>query len=177
MNRTTFDDGILRFHHDEKRGDYSISLNIHRIAAELDDEERIGLAKCLLRNLSYEDHIARAVIDRMLGDEGGWWASTDGRIRQELLTKIEGELASGYKWSWLGWLRDAIRDIHHEKRLYWMLYHDEEIGLAFRNWCRKVGIESNYTDKLDADAQAIIDSIEKAFEGLKAGLPIPEEPK
>lgn len=174
MNDTTFEEGILKLHHDKKDEDYSVSLNFHRIAAELSIEDRISFARCILINLSYEDHIAMEVINRLTDKVDGWCSSTDSELRLEALVKMEDELISGYKWSWLRWLQEKIKDLGHDKRLYWMLYHDESIGLEFQRWCKSMGIESNYTDKLDADTQALADLIETAIEGLKNGKAVTE---
>lgn len=157
-----------------KYAEGKLTIDLQKLIAEgLNNDEREALIEDALRAISFDDGVARAVIKRLAGGDYEWWSSTDPKLRHEALCKMENELMSGCRWSWLNWLKDAVRDIHNDKRIYWMLYHDNELGDRFREWCKRHGVEANYYEEKEAALAEIINKFETAIDNLKAGMPLP----
>lgn len=146
---------------------------IELIAEGLNQDEREELLKDALRTTAFDDAVAKAVIDRLTNLNYDWWSSTDPELRLEALCKMEDELISGYKWSWLRWLQDAVKSINNDKRLYWALWHDEEMRDQFQAWCRRHDFPCNYYEDREAEVAEIIQKFNIAIENLKAGTPVP----
>ena len=145
------------------------------VADGMTDDEREALIGDALRHISFDDAVARAVIDRLTNKNYEWWSGSDPELRHYALCQMEHELISGHQWYWLSWLKDAVKDIHNDKRLYWMLYHDDELGDRFREWCKRRDIESNYDEHKEADVAKILEGFDTAIANLKAGIPVPDK--
>lgn len=154
----------------------NIEIDLLELIDNLPEDEQEALLRHSLLKIAYNDAVAKAVIERLTDDPNPdcWWSSTDPELRFKMLCKIEDQLISGYNWYWLQWLRDAVKGLHNDKRLYYALYHDDQMGPLFRDWASKHGFPSHHHEDQDEKCQQIIKHFDDAIDGLKKGKEIKE---
>lgn len=143
-----------------EKGGVRIELNFSKLAESLSREDRMNMASALCW-----DEVMQEAIDRLAGQSEAW-SSTDSEKSFEFLKQQIVDKALQLKFHAFSKVRDDLRDMFFESRLYWKLYHDETLPEKFDVWAwlKANGFEgSNYTD---VEASALADSIVVKIEAV-----------
>lgn len=122
--------------------------------------------------LATDREVVESVVDHILGRDEQGWSTGDPNRCQKILGEAEDFMLTDRKYSWKPWdeLRQKLKDIRADERLYWVLYHqiDQDVSRRVFEELRRLGVESNYTTKeADEDIAAIGKMIEDTFKQMK----------
>jgi len=140
-----------------KNGTISFQFDLREFIDQLEDDEKMQLVEFL----TWEKVMEEAV-KRLIGESESW-GSDDDILTIEVLSKMEQNVLSGYKWSYLRDLDRLSKDLTAHEHLYWKMYHDPINGAFFRKWLSENNIESNYTHNLP-DYQSLRKFVEEKLE-------------
>lgn len=130
-----------------KEGQVSFGFDLTEFLDSLTDEEKQEVVEYITW-----DEVLKQAIQRLIGESDSW-QSDDDLLTLEVLTKMEENLLSGYKWSYLSELNKVSRDIAAHEHIYWKMFHDPIHGEFFRQWMKDNKIESNYTGTWETHEQ------------------------
>lgn len=121
--------------------------------------------------LATDWEVVESVVDHILGRDEQGWSTGDPNRCQQILGEVEDFMLADRKYFWKPWdeLRQKLRDIRADERLYWVLYHkiDQDVSQGVFNELRRLGVESNYTAKeADGDIESIRQMIEDTFKDM-----------
>lgn len=94
-----------------------------------------------IRHFSMEEDIRDEVVNQLSGENYDFWWGDDDDRRLKILSALEDELISRYKWSFIYEIRDYVEKCRDNRELYWKLYHSGEWG---RKWLEQNHIRINY---------------------------------
>ena len=137
MKPTTINDrNEITFYFPNDEG--SVTFDLFQIVRSMDNESRMKFAEVV-----GWDNVFDYVIKRLCCETESWDGSDD-RSRLELLSKIEDDLLSGYKWGPLQKLDNAAAHMTSEFHIYWKMYHDKQHREFFHKWLEQHGLSSQY---------------------------------
>lgn len=122
-----------------KEGQVSFGFNLTEFLDSLTDEEK----QEVVEHITW-DAVMKQAVQRLIGESDSY-QSDDDLLSLEVLTKMENNLLSGYKWTYLAELNRLSRDIAAHEHIYWKMFHDPIHSDFFEKWMKENGIESNYT--------------------------------
>lgn len=122
--------------------------------------------------LATDGEVVESVVDHLLGRDEQGWSTGDPNRCQQILGEVEDFMLADRKYFWKPWdyLRQKLKDIRADERLYWVLYHqiDPDVSRRVFDELRRLGVESNYTTKeADKDIAVIGKMIEDTFKDMK----------
>lgn len=143
------------------QGQVSFGFNLSEFLDNLTDEEK----QEVVEHITW-DAVMKQAVQRLLGESDSY-ASDDDLLSFEVLSKMETNLLSGYKWTYLAELNRLSRDIAAHEHIYWKMYHDPIHGDFFENWMKQNGIQSNYTGEWETHEQfrRLVETKLTAFSG------------
>lgn len=144
----------------------TVEIDLRRFCGNLSDEERSLVADCITWDVIMDKAVER-LIEGMSAE--GSWDEYDMEHRLRILSAIEDQLLSGYKWSILASLRVLSRRLIEHKELYWKLRHDRIYGdlgnRLFTTWLEREGLSDNCSEDVP-DHRAFMLMVELKFDEM-----------
>lgn len=122
--------------------------------------------------LATDREVVESVVDHILGRDEQGWSTGDPNRCLRILGEVEDFQLEYVKYNWNPWseIKQKLKDIRADERLYWVLYHqiDTQVSVQVFNELRRLGVESNYTtNEADKDIAVIGKIIENTFKDMK----------
>ena len=118
--------------------------------------------------LATDREVIESVVDHILGRDEQGWSTGDPTRCQQILGEVEDFMLADRKYFWKPWdeLRQKLKDIRADERLYWILYHqiDQDVSRRVFDELQRLGVKDNYTtNEADKDIATIGKMIEDTF--------------
>jgi hypothetical protein len=127
--------------------------------------------KEVLSWLATDWEVMESVVDHILGRDEQGWSTGDSNRCQKILGEVEDFHLANVRYDWKPWdeIKQKLRNIRADERLYWVLYHqiDSQTSKMVFDELRRLGVESNYTTKeADEDIATIHEVIKDTFKQM-----------
>ena len=163
-----------------KKDGITITLDLGQLAENLSADDKRALAQVLCW-----DELLNEAKARLAGSSEAW-SSCDKELSFDFLKTQIIDQALALRFGAYSRAHDALRDMGFDSRLYWKLYHSDDVvydrsgnqlrvGSWFSNWSRANGFnDSNYCDKEAKEwAEDIIARVEALLRADIASLATP----
>lgn len=122
----------------------------------------------VIREFSMQRDIRDEVIKQLTGENLDFYWGDDNERRLKILSALEDELISCYKWSFIYEIKSYIKNHSDHTEIYWEMYHDKCHGEFFRKWMESKGIGKNY-DKRYCRVERFLKVLKDIFKRLENG--------
>ena len=146
-----------------------IQIEIEHLIQSLSFEKK----REILSWLATDSEVVESVINAICGEDELGWAMGSPNDRQRILERVEGkQVAECLRYNWSPWedLKQKLKDIRSDERVYWNLYHQcpDDLRRAVFDKTPGISESNNYTGKdADKDVNEIYDMIRDTFKAMQ----------